>query len=187
MGSYPSPERGLRVDSICLLTYRQYLTTALAHAAVYLIRLTYSPKSVQSASRVEVAVLDHYIQMALDVLQSADVSEIGLGRYLVKRVQATRRRIAEERPQTANITSLTTGVDDATRANEALASLEQGQWGDPLNFEAFFQEQGEFDINCLLDPPLRTGTEDFFNNTNWGDVFGAPATSQGLEDGSLFE
>ena len=154
---------------------------------MYLIRLSDASQAILTASRVEVAVLEHYIQMALEVLQSADLSEIGLGRYLAKRVQVTRRRMAEEQAKTINPNPTTIGADDPTRLIDAFAALDQGQWGDPLNFEAFFQEQGEFDINCLLDPPTRQNPDDFFNTATWGDTTYAPTSTSGLDQASLFE
>lgn len=65
----------------------QYLTITLAQAAVFLIRLTKAPISVQQVINVDPSVVAHYLKMSVDLLESADMSETRLSTYLAKTIR----------------------------------------------------------------------------------------------------
>jgi hypothetical protein len=165
----------------------------LAHAAVFLIRLSKSSEAILVASRVETAILDHHIKSALEVLHTFDLSETGLGRYLAKRVRVAREKLsnmAETQPHTIVETCSTIGIHDFNRGNPGLTSQDQGQGGDPLNFEAFFQEQSGYDISRLLDPFTTQGMNECFPGMGWSEsntIVFPPPTDPGLDYAAIFD
>lgn len=128
--------------------------------------------------------------MALDVLQGFDVSATGLGHYLAKRVQVARRKLSDmaenpQQPMAEN--SLNAGVNDVIGGREVNIFQDPGLGSDPLNFEAFFQGQGEFGLESLLDLSARQGVDDSFNAAGWGDMSaGLPGTGT-LDYATLFD
>ena len=82
----------------------QYLTIALAQAAVFLIRISNAPESVRKVVNVDLSVVAHYLKMSVDLLESSDVTEVRLPTFLAKTI----REIAVA----AGITSLGTSAYD---------------------------------------------------------------------------
>jgi hypothetical protein len=164
-----------------LLT-RQYLTITLAQAAVFLVRITKAPQTVQAALKVDNAVISHYLQMSIDLLESADLSETRLGTNLAKTLRDVGRaagipglgrddvpdetsieRRGDERPQT---TSGPTPAPTFDFNVPALATGNQPSLGD------FFQSQDELDLSYLLgltregDGSLLQNGGDWSNNNS---------------------
>lgn len=73
------------------LTFEQYLTITLAQAAVFLIRITKSPASVQAVVNLDPSVVAHYLTMAVTLLETADLSETRLSTYLAKTIREISR------------------------------------------------------------------------------------------------
>jgi hypothetical protein len=65
----------------------QYLTITLAQAAVFLIRLARSPQAVQTVVSLDASVVVHYLKMAVDVLEGADLSETRLSTFLGRTIR----------------------------------------------------------------------------------------------------
>lgn len=70
----------------------QNLTITLGQAAVFLLRLVKAAPAVQSVLATEPSVLLHYLRMAIDSLESADLSETRLSTHLASCIRDISRR-----------------------------------------------------------------------------------------------
>lgn len=125
----------------------QYLTIALAQAAVFLIQITKAPVAIQAVLQVDNAVLTHYWKMSVDILESSDMSETRLGTYLAKTIcEMGRKTSVDEQSDAFDPHSLFSAnylpVADTGALND-----------DAFNIEDYFQGQADFDLKYLLGLP----------------------------------
>ncbi|GFZ52252.1 hypothetical protein JCM24511_10025 [Saitozyma sp. JCM 24511] len=124
-----------------------YLTIALAQAAVFLIQITKAPVAIQAMLQVDNAVLTHYWKMSVDILESSDMSETRLGTYLAKTICGMGRKTSvDEQSDAFDPHSLFSAnylpVADTGALND-----------DAFNIEDYFQGQADFDLKYLLSLP----------------------------------
>lgn len=160
------------------------MTITLAQAAVFLVRITKAPQTVQAALKVDNAVIAHYLQMSIDLLESSDLSETRLGTNLAKTLrdvgraagmpglakEDSRIEIPVEHRRDEN-TSVNTGL---TPAPVFEFDAQTFSAGNATGLQDLFQSQNELDLSYLLD---FTRDGDLQNNLNWSTYNSGNAAS----------
>jgi hypothetical protein len=138
----------------------QYLTITLAQAAVFLVRITKAPQTVQAALKVDNAVISHYLQMSIDLLESSDLSETRLATNLAKTLRDVGRAAGvsgvgrEDVPDEAPIGRRGNEPPQANTGSTPAPTFDfnvpASTAGNPASLGDFFQSQDELDLSYLL-------------------------------------
>jgi hypothetical protein len=136
------------------------LTITLAQAAVFLVRITKAPQTVQAALKVDTAVISHYLQMSIDLLESSDLSETRLGTNLAKTLKEVGRAaglLGSSSDDVQDDVSAERRVNAQPSVNMAFTpapafniNMPTFSTGEPPNLENFFQSDNGLDLSYLL-------------------------------------
>lgn len=123
---------------------------------MFLVRITQAPQTIQATLKVEKAVISHYLQMSIDLLESSDMSETRLGTNLAKTLREDGRvagasglvndNVQDKQPAEGGREEhnlFNTGTTPAPTFDFSVPTL-------PTNYEDIFQAQTELDLSYLL-------------------------------------
>lgn len=137
------------------------------------MRITQAPQTILETLKVEKAVILHYLQMSIDLLESSDMSETRLGTILAKTLREDGRSTgtaggsgddvqekvpAEGSREENNV--LNTGATPTPIFDFSVPTV-------PTNYDDIFQAQSDLDLSYLLG--LTNSNEGNFslNGGNW--------------------
>lgn len=157
---------------------RQYLTITLAQAAVFLIRLARSLPAVQTVLALDGSVVVHYLKMAVEVLENADLSETRLSTFLGRTIRDIARAAGIQglgmTPAPASSASISSSGRPLGGGDESAADF--APHAVPM---AFDQDLSAFDLDPFLG---------FENHLNIESLLGLPgdgvSSGNQLGDGS---
>ncbi|ORX33857.1 hypothetical protein BD324DRAFT_206404 [Kockovaella imperatae] len=122
-----------------------YITIALAQSAVFLIRISKAPEPVRKVVDVDLSVVAHYLKMSVDLLESADVTEIRLPTFLAKTI----RDIASA----AGMTALGPSAWDVEKSEKRLGQSPQA----PGDGDSVLDHRESTGMSHRQDDPLGFG------------------------------